>query len=136
MSKIIDSLTCAHPTHTIWLSCRIFVLLSIFGFYSFLYHFFLHNLTWSRRNISLTSIINALPLPQTVLLKCSTAIRGSAARYSWDTIILFESHGSQFLASYFNRIMLCYNRRLYRFLKTSSPVPKTSKNLLSKKKSK
>ena len=92
MSKIIDSLTCAHPTHTIWQSCRIFVLLSIFGFYSFLYHFFLHNLTWSRRNIGLTSIINALPLPQTVLLKCSTAIRGSAARYSWDTLLSYLSH--------------------------------------------
>ena len=42
--------------------------------------------------MGLASIINALPLPQTVLLKCSTAIGGSAAQYSWDTQISCLSH--------------------------------------------
>ena len=40
--------------------------------------------------MALASIINALP--QTVLLKCSTAIRGSAAQYSWDTQISCLTH--------------------------------------------
>ena len=86
MSEIFDSLTCAHPTHH----------LAILQDFSFFYPFlafirfftnFLCNLTGSRRNIGLACIINALLLPQTVLLKCSTTIRGSAARYSWETQI-------------------------------------------------
>ena len=32
--------------------------------------------------MGLSSMLNALPLTQTVLFKCSTAIKGSAAQYS------------------------------------------------------
>ena len=97
MSEIIDSLTCAHPTH------HLAILQDFCSFIHFWLLFvslpiFLCNLTGSRRNIGLACIINALLLPQTVLLKCS------------NSDILFESHGSKLLAFYFNRNMLLFRK--------------------------
>ena len=42
--------------------------------------------------MGLTSILNALPLPQTVLFKCSTAMKGSEAQYSCDNKISCLTH--------------------------------------------
>ena len=42
--------------------------------------------------MGLAGILNALLLPQTVLFKCSTAIKGSAPQYLWDTQISCLTH--------------------------------------------
>ena len=122
-----------HILHTIWLSCRIFVLLSIFGFYSFLYQF-LCSLTRSRRkyrpclyNLCVTFITNCfVKMFDRDQGFCRSILMGNSD-------ILFESHGSQFLAFYFNRNMLCYSGSYRDFWRLHHQYPKPQKTFYQRR---
>ena len=91
LDEFLDTFsTCAHHTQRLAI-LRIFFLSSIFGLIHFFLIFF-NNLTRNRRKMGFTSILNALPLRQTVWLNVLTQWGVSAAEYSWDVQISCLTH--------------------------------------------